>query len=433
VVGAVVVATAVALAVALALGPSPPRRITLATGQPDGMYDRFGGEYRQRLGRLGLQVQTVPSNGSADNLHRLLRHEVDIAFVQSGVAPLVPDPGEQLRALAALYLEPLWVFHRLDPGTTSLAAFAGRRVSVGPPGSGTEAVARALLREHGIDAGENLRNAEARRRLETGDLDGAFFVTSYRDPLVQALLRRRDVALLGFRHDGAYARRLPGLQAVTLPQGVLDLREDLPAHDTTLLAPAAMLVGRDDLHPRAVELLLKVAHQIHAAGSLIDPPRRYPSPEGVDIALHEAAEGFRTRGESFLSRTLPYPVVRWMGILRILLVPALVWLPLVRILPEISNWRADRQLSRLYGVLRGREAEIARARAPEEIREHLAGLASLNTSAESLARRIPAHRHRDLYHWRLHIALVRDEAVRRMAELESAARWTRGAARKEAP
>ena len=55
-----------------------------------------------------------------------------------------------------------------------------------------------------------------------------------------------------------------------IPEGLLDLRRNLPAADTTLLAPAALLACRADLHPRVVEQILKVAQAIHGSGSLID-------------------------------------------------------------------------------------------------------------------------------------------------------------------
>ncbi len=374
-----VLATVAAVAVAFATSPSPPRRIMLATGPSGGMYDSFGQEYHHRLDRLGLQARTLSTNGSRDNLERLLRREVDVAFVQSGVGPLVPNAQERLRALAALYVEPLWVFHRLGPSVDSLSAFSGRRVSVGAPGSGTEAVARARLREHGIDTAVNLPPAEARGELEAGRLDAAFFVTSYRDPSVHALLRRPDIALLSFRREAAYARKVPGLQTVKLPEGVLDLRDNIPSRDTTLLGPTL---------------------------------------EGVDLPVHEGAEVYLTQGESFLSRTVPYSVFRWWGLLKLLVLPLLVWLPLVRILPEISNWRADRRLSRLYGALRRQEAEIAQATTPQQLHEHLTALAALGATAESQAGKIAPHRHRDLYHWRLHVAMVRDEALSRLAQLE---------------
>lgn len=394
----------------------------MAGGQPDGVYNTLAETYRGRMSRVGLDVRVVQTNGSVDNLERLLRNEADVALVQAGTSGLVRNTEDRLRGLAALYFEPLWVFHR-DPRLTSLRALQGRRVSVGPSRSGTEAVAKALLREYGIEDGPllaNLPNAEARQRLERGELDAALFVTSYRDPTVLALLRRDDVRLLGFRRDTALARRFPALQPLSLPEGVIDLQRNIPAEDKTLLAPAALLVSRIDLHPRVVEQLLKVAHALHRPGSLLDPPARFPSLDGLDLPPHEAAEVYLTQGESFLSRTLPYPLLRWLLVARWLLLPLIIWVPIVRVLPEVSNWRADRHFGRLYAMLRRTENAVAIAERPEHIREQIARLDRLAAATAALCRKIPAARQRDVYHWRHHIALVRDDAVARLAELEAA-------------
>src|SRR5689334_10619381 len=89
---------AVMMTLALLLGlylrqSSPPRKIVMATGQEGGMYDTFGLEYARRLGRLGLQVEIVRTNGSVDNLRRVIGRTADVAFVQAGTHPLVDDPA----------------------------------------------------------------------------------------------------------------------------------------------------------------------------------------------------------------------------------------------------------------------------------------------------------------------------------------------------
>jgi TRAP transporter TAXI family solute receptor len=402
-------------------GPSPPRSITLATGQADGMYDTFGARYAARLRRVGLRTDVVRSSGSVDNLHRLLRGEVDVAFVQGGTYPLVDDPDGRVRGIAALYLEPLWVFHRGDASVRSLSDLAGRRMSVGLASSGTEAVAVALLREHGIDpAGPNivrLANTAARAQLEKGELYAAFLITSYADPMIIGLLARSDVTLLSFDREAVYTRKFPALRPVKLQEGLFDLRRDLPNSDKTLLAPAALLACRADLHPRVVEQVLKVAQAIHSSGSLIDPPLRFPTRDGVDIPLHEAADIYLTQGESFLSRTLPYSLLRWTLLLRVLVVSLILWIPLVRVLPEVVRWRVDRQMSRLYGSLREAEQRLDAARDPGTLRAGLDDLDRLFQKSQPVCDKVPGARQHQIYDWRVHVAFVRARAMERLAAL----------------
>ena len=422
---------AVALTVALigvsiaVMGGAPPRKIVLATGQPGGMYSTFGREYRRRLAAQGLEVELVGTAGSVDNLRRILAGEVDVAFAQSGTYPAVNDPDHKIAGLAAIYYEPLWVFlrSRLDLDETS--AFRERSVAVGPSGSGTEAIAKAIMVEHGHDltspAIVNLTFNEAREQLEAGRLDVAFFVTSYRDPTIAELLRRKDLRLMSFRREAAYTRRFHGLTPIRLSEGLLDLRDNIPPESVTLLSPSAMLVGRSDLNPRVVELVLKVAQAVHRPGSLIDPPLKFPTIDGVDVPLDEAAETYLTSGESFLSRNLPYRAWRWVLVLKILVLPLLaVWLPALKIAPMIIEWRHNRWLHRYYARLRDVETRLASARYPSELRDGISELEALRGDVQAGSQTLPAQQQRDLYHWRLHVALILNEATERLRRMETA-------------
>jgi hypothetical protein len=202
---------------------------------------------------------------------------------------------------------------------------------------------------------------------------------------------------------------------------VLDLEHNVPREDKTLLAPAALLVCRPDLHPQVVDQLLKTATAVHGKGSLMDPPGKYPSREGIDadMPLHEAAETYFTSGESFVSRVLPYWAARWVQRLKLLLLPLLaVWLPFLKVLPMIYSWRANRLLHRHYAALREAESVIAQTHEPAALRERLKSLEELRSAMEALSRKVPAALQRDLYHWRLHVSLVRTEALDRLRRLE---------------
>jgi len=59
---------------------------------------------------------------------------------------------------------------------------------------------------------------------------------------------------------------------VTLPEGVVDFQANTPPRDTLLLAPAATLVAKKDLHPALIDLLLIAATEVHSAGGIFEEP-----------------------------------------------------------------------------------------------------------------------------------------------------------------
>src|SRR5262249_49435992 len=149
--------------------------------------------------------------------------------------------------------------------------------------------------------------------------------------------------------------------------------------------PAALLLCRDDLHPRVVEMLLRVARAVHGPGDLMNAPRRFPSRDGVDVPMHERAESYLVSGESFLSSVLPYWAFRW-----IFLVPLLaVWIPAARFLQEMYSWRGRRNVVRLYGRLRDAETGIRRAERYQDLEAAIESCEALGREVGLRAPKLP--------------------------------------------
>jgi hypothetical protein len=66
------------------------------------------------------------------------------------------------------------------------------------------------------------------------ELDAIILVAAPESLIVQMLLQTPGVKLMNFAQNQAYARRLPFLSLITLPQGVVDLSSNLPSSDTFL-------------------------------------------------------------------------------------------------------------------------------------------------------------------------------------------------------
>jgi len=221
---AVVLTIAIVWVSVFTMDPFPPRRISIATGQPDGTYEALGREYQRRLRREGLTVDLRRTAGSVENVELLRRGEIDVAFVQGGIYQPAEDPEQRLRGMAAIYREPLWIFYRGKPIGDGLASLAGRRISIGAPGSGTEAVTRALFDALGLStAGANvvrLTSSEARRALEEERIDAAFFVASYADVNVVALVNHEEEIRGGSALHYAVRRRYKDVLKLLASMGI---------------------------------------------------------------------------------------------------------------------------------------------------------------------------------------------------------------------
>src|SRR5205823_4725717 len=76
---------------------------------------------------------------------------------ESGPSPAAEPVGDpatspDLRSIASLYYEPVWLFVRGN-APERLSALRGKRVAIGVNGSGTRAAALELLAANGVDGG----------------------------------------------------------------------------------------------------------------------------------------------------------------------------------------------------------------------------------------------------------------------------------------
>jgi TRAP transporter TAXI family solute receptor len=212
---AVAVLTVLVLALSVwVMGPAPPTQIVMATGARAGSFQPYGDQYRARLENMGLRVELVPTHGSVDNLKRLVEGEVDVAFVHGGAQGCVEDPEGVLRGLVTIHLQPVWVFYRASQPARTPSDFAGRTVAVGPAGSGSEAVAKQVLKAHGVTEQnarfDNVAFEDADRAFADGKIDAAMLLGASDNAMILALLKRSELALMDFASQGmAHTRHFP--------------------------------------------------------------------------------------------------------------------------------------------------------------------------------------------------------------------------------
>lgn len=433
------------------MGPAPPRELVIATGEKEGVYAALGMEYKKRLEKMGISVRLVYTQGSMDNLDLLLKNkEVDLALVQAGTYGLIrdqhKDPDEILRGIAAVQMEPIWVFYRgeVRENIASLLERSHNKdrkkpvnpkrliVNVGQKRSGTAVVAHKLLEVNGIDETDvqfvRLSMAEAARRLKNGTVDVSFFVSSPRNKELVKLLEtsvnqnpNQQIHLLSITRQLAYSQRFPYLSTVRLGEGVLSLEKNIPEDDVDMLATSTLLLCREDLHPHAAEQILIAADHVHSRRGFIPTTHRFPTDEGVDLPMHTAAKAHLQSGQSFLTRMLPYWGVWLLFKLQLVIIPlVLVWLPFFKILPLAWRFRINRLLSKHYKALRVIEDEIETTEHAEVVEAQIEALDSLRQNMEGLSRKVPTHLQINVYQWRLHVSHVRAEAVERLWHLRTA-------------
>ena len=345
--------------------PAPPQFLTMSTGAPGGGYEVFAARYKPFLAAQGIELRERASAGAVENLQRLLdpKGEVDVAFVQGGLG-LVAE-AEGLVSLGSFYHEPLWVFYRGKDAVDQLVQLRGRRIAIGPEGSGTRKLALELLEASGVARDDPktrlvpLSGLAAVTALAQGELDAAFLVGPVHSGAVWTALYTPGVRLMNFAHAEAYARRFPYLARLVLPRGGIDLQRDIPTADVELVAPMATIVARESTHPALIDLLLQAAVKVHGGPGLFQRPGEFPNAHQVDFPLSREAERFYKSGTRFLHRYLPFWLATLIERTIVLLVPLIaIVLPIMKFAPALYGWRIRSRIFKWYGQLKFLEREL---------------------------------------------------------------------------
>jgi hypothetical protein len=418
----------VGTAVFLFFWSAPPRTITFTAGPEGSVFHTNAFKYASILARQGIKVTVLPSRGSLENLQRLSdpKQKVDVGFVLGGITN---GASENLFSLGSVSYQPMLVFYRGEP-IAVLSGLAGKRIGVGPIGSGTRSLAVSLLETNGVKAGDGvtLLDSEPRdstKALLNGNAD-AIFLMGEDAPLsaIRELLRSPQVHLLSFRQATAYTRRFPYLNTLQLPEGSIDLGRNIPNTNVQLIGPTVELIARDTLHPAVSDLLLEAARNVHGHAGLLQRKGEFPAPLEHDFRISPDAARFYKSGKTLFYRYLPFWLAVLISRIVVVFVPmVLVLIPVIRSVPRIYSWQARSRVYRWYRALQALEREWQPDLPPDKASSLLLRLDDIERGVNKL--KVPAFTAYLYYELRGHIAFVRRLLSSEGPQASSSQSWTK--------
>jgi TRAP-type uncharacterized transport system substrate-binding protein len=391
--------------------PAPPKTITISAGSRDSSFFVAANQYKKILARNGVRLNVLESDGSVQNLQRLLdpKQHVDLALVQGGVAEGIDTSS--LMSLGSVFYIPVVVFYR-GTGLTQLSQLEGKRIAIGREGSGTRLLSLALLAANGIGPGGSTTlvpsdGLQAATQLVSGEVDAAILNgDSATRPLMLRLLKVPGISVMNFDEASAYTRLFPYLADITLPAGVLDLKYRIPPETVHLISPTAELVARTNLHPAISDLLIEAAQEVHGMPGLLQHGGEFPNPVAREYQISEDAQRYYRTGKSFLYRTLPFWLASIGDRTLVLLLPMAVLLfPTMRLIPALYRWRVRSRIYRYYGSLIAIERGALAQLTHDERKQLFAQLDEIEASLNRL--RMPLAYADAFYVLREHVGFVR--------------------------
>ena len=415
--------SAVSLVAAVIIGAAilfiylaPPTTIVMSGGPKGSTFERNALKYADILKRSGVTMKLMPSEGSGENLKRLLDPsvQVDVGFVQGGIVK--DEKIDKLMSLGSVFNAPLFIFYRSAATDDTLAQLKGKMVAVGEAGSGTHTLSLDLLKLNGIEPGGatkllELDSDEAAQNMLDGKLDAVFLMgDSVSTEMIRKLLRAPGIKILSLAQADGYTRRVKYLNKLVLPRGVIDLGNNLPPQDVLMVAPTVEIIARQDLHPALSDLLIEAAMEVHNRATFFQRRGDFPAPVEHDFRISDDASRFYKSGKGFLYRYLPYSLASLVSRILLVLVPMIiVLLPGLRLIPAIYSWRIKSRIFKWYKALMFIEQDLVPQLTAEKRDALLVRIDNIEDAVNRM--KVPSSFADQFYGLRGHISFVRSRLL----------------------
>ncbi|MGB4118258.1 MAG: TAXI family TRAP transporter solute-binding subunit [Polaromonas sp.] len=338
----------------------PPMKVVMSGGSLHNSYARLAQRYAEQLDQMGISAEIVSADTEAAAMAQLVKpgSEVSVGFANTLFAHKTDAP----QALAVIGQEPVWIFSSLN-GPSTLSNAKGLRIAIGPDGSSTASAARLLLAHAGVKTSdvrlEPLAGTAAAEALLDGKVDMVFHVASEETVSIQLLTRSGGIQLVNLDKAASLSSQERPLGLLLLPQGVIELRGDIPPRDVTMVSLQTHLLVKPELHPALQRALLRAASDIHEVPTFLQRHGQFPSFRGNDFELSPVAKAYSHGAVPWMETLLPYGKAQWAELIFYALLPILaVTILVLTWIPRLFDWRINAGLNNFYGELKFLENEM---------------------------------------------------------------------------
>lgn len=289
---------------------SPGGTITFSTGTPTGVYQKYGVLLQSAIAKdmPRLDVRLKNSDGSQENVRRVATGQADFTIAAADAVEtyrLENKPGAaRLRGCARLYDDYVHLVVPRSSPVQSVADLRGRKVAVGPDGSGVRLIADHVLQAAGLDPKNDVSPfpdgiGTMPDLLAHHKIDAFFWSGGLPTSAVQQLSKSFDIRLVPIGsdlvaklHEQGGASRF--YRAALMPADAYPAAQQ--GRSVPTLAVANFLITREDSDPRLTEELTRtvinsrdhIGSQVHAAQLVDLRTAIYTDP----LPLHEGARRY---------------------------------------------------------------------------------------------------------------------------------------------
>lgn len=289
-----------------------PTQLFLLTGSTGGTYYPLGGAMANTWNKHlagKVQVTSQPSGASVENLKRMGKGEVQLGMSMNNIADdawkglgdSFKDTGaiKNFRSIGVIYPEVYQGIAAADSKITTIADLKGKKVAIGPTGSGTAVISKDIFAEYNLTLNdfkpEYAGFGDAASKFKDGHIDANFGVLSVPAAAIQDVMTVRKVRIIEIKGEmfDKLKAKYPFFSQYVIPAGTYGNDKDVYT-----VAMQAALYCTADLPEDLVYNITKVFYEqsaeigaAHAAGKSIALSKAL---DGITTPLHPGAVKYYT-------------------------------------------------------------------------------------------------------------------------------------------
>lgn len=350
------------------------QRLRIAAGSGDGNYNKVAKVIFEECLRDEAPGDLVSTSGSVNNARLLSDGSVDLAILQNDT--IVSDTGfsgDKIRSIAALYPEVLHLLVKRDAPVNEVDDLRGKRVGVGPEGSGTAETTKTVLEfvlgddfreEHNVElVYDNFKAMLS--DLRTGKIAALFWLSGLPSPQVERAFSDADdlkvVPLIASTPGSAIPKNVAerfadGLKlhhsyvaGATIPMYAYEGHPDKPVSTIGITAVLACNQGLSSGEVMDItENLFSKKAIIAQKARILNALDETSAQQNLHFPLHEGARQYYRRAVlgSFFERNLKFVIFLYYACACLASFPAIL---LIR--RHIKGWRNHKRIDEHYDRL----------------------------------------------------------------------------------
>lgn len=342
----------------VAFGKENKNVLNLATGSEKGIYHTLGQLIVDGAEEAGLKIDVQSTKGSKENLYLIKDGKAQFCLAQSDMAYNAYNGFEpfgkkfsDIKTIASLYTEAVHILVRNPLYIRKIEEFKGKRISIGPEGSGTESNSLDILSAAGITPNEvqllHLSFEDSIKALNENNVDVVFFTAGYPLEAVKVITQTKSAYL--FEPNFEIIQRIlsiyPFFVVANIPSGTYAGQDE----NITTIGVRALLIGGQDLDDDLVYALTKSIYADNQGrsdyyGQFID----------IESALAGAAIPFHNGAVRFYAEKGLYKKEYYQSMLTRYVLPglllALLFVAIIKI-KKIKIFFYKRDIARVFAFL----------------------------------------------------------------------------------